>query len=564
MSSQHDIMKRHGFSYPHLREDPNTGIHTARIRFPNGSGKKVFIELPPSLLAQKRLLLARLQDADAALPKGQHERDALLKALAAAEPEKRQRYAKSSGWSDDGSYFVIFQDVIGDGPVEQLGIRIPPGSNDEPGKLRHSGTASHWKKTIGKYALASSTATLAVCVALAAPLLKFGGQSSFTICLCSKTRSGKTIASLVAASLVGSNSIEEFLNWNSSTTSVEERLAEYCDMMIVIDDISTMEGTNSAKFRRISRFGYEVSTNQGKGRGRPYKVAAGIAHLRHRAIVLTSAEKSLSDLACSARTERQGGDVVRMIDLPANGEGDEDVFDRLQVDDPATRTEAVEKLTKAIVKAAKRNHGTAFHAYIEKLICMDTQVTAAVETLISDFVGRVVLGLDSSQVRDMAKKFGLLYAGGVLAVRFEIVPWTEGDVLSALTTCFGRARGMVSDDAKLLKDGLELFREYIAALPMCASDGGPTCYEAADGYRQRLKNVETFTIKVDAFNSVLPFVSQRTLVQNWLLENAYLEVREIRGPCNTKRLRPREQFQWPDGQRRRSYRIKGTPRLPSA
>jgi hypothetical protein len=46
-------------------------------------------------------------------------------------------------------------------------------------------------------------------------------------------------------------------------------------------------------------------------------------------------------------------------------------------------------------------------------------------------------------VNDIASKFALLYAGGVLWVRLEILHWTEDDIRSALMTCFRNARWML-------------------------------------------------------------------------------------------------------------------------
>ena len=48
---------------------------------------------------------------------------------------------------------------------------------------------------------------------------------------------GKRIATLVASSLIGISRMENLLNWNITDARLEERLAEFNDLLFPIDDL---------------------------------------------------------------------------------------------------------------------------------------------------------------------------------------------------------------------------------------------------------------------------------------------------------------------------------------
>ena len=314
----------------------------------------------------------------------------------------------------------------------------------------------------------------------------------------------------------------------------------------------------------IKKFGYALATNQGKGRSRPYKAATGTSHLRHRTIVLTSAEQPLSVMARDAGRERQGGETVRFTDLPAIATGGADIFDKLKVRDRVTRKKITKKLIKTIIADCQSNHGQAFHTYIEKLIPMRALLPERVEGLMNEFVDEVSCSHNGPEADDIANKFGLLYAAGILGLELEIVPWTPEDVLAAVKACYRRARRMLVDDGELLRKGLSCLRKAIRALPAIPVDERkPIKFESVKGYRSKKADNDVAMIKVDAFNRILRSVPQRELVVKWLLENNYLELRQERGQSGATVRRPKEQFLWPDGERRRSIRINGMPRLKS-
>jgi uncharacterized protein (DUF927 family) len=100
----------------------------------------------------------------------------------------------------------------------------------------------------------STILMFAICVALAAPLLAIVNRASFTICVFGRTRIGKSIATLVGASVIGIARIDDFITWNITDARLEERISEFNDALFPIDDLSIMrgkKGTNICAFATL-------------------------------------------------------------------------------------------------------------------------------------------------------------------------------------------------------------------------------------------------------------------------------------------------------------------------
>ena len=92
-------------------------------------------------------------------------------------------------------------------------------------------------------------------------------------------------------------------------------------------------------------------------------------HGSWRSIVLTSSEKSIRDLARAVKLERQHGEALRLIDLPAVFDGLDHIFDRLPEDLDRSNFQDWKKDTfKKIADACEKDHGKAFRKYIKALI----------------------------------------------------------------------------------------------------------------------------------------------------------------------------------------------------
>jgi hypothetical protein len=154
---------------------------------------------------------------------------------------------------------------------------------------------------------------LAICVALAAPLLYFvKRRSSFTVNIFGETRTGKTIATLVGASLLGIARVEDLITWRITDTRLEQRLPEFNDAIFPIDDLETMrEREGKEKYLRIRNIAYNLEQGWSMAR-HSYTSAHGGGHEQWCCIAVTSYEKSTRDLAQSVKLDRQPGETLRL------------------------------------------------------------------------------------------------------------------------------------------------------------------------------------------------------------------------------------------------------------
>ena len=121
--------------------------------------------------------------------------------------------------------------------------------------------------------------------------------------------------------------------------------------------------------------------------------------------------------------------------------------------------------------------------------------------------------------RDVAEKFGLIYAAGRLGIQCKLLPWNKSEVLHALTKCYMGARDLLPDDGVAIRRGIAALRAKLRQLPRISKKAGArTDFGEIDGCRERRKEVDRFLIKRDVFNSIFSSGTQRALVMEWLTQ----------------------------------------------
>jgi hypothetical protein len=159
------------------------------------------------------------------------------------------------------------------------------------------------------------------------------------------------------------------LTWNITDARLDERISEFNDALFPIDDLSNMDGSGKEKYLRIRDVAYRTSQGLSTDRHSSFTLAHGGVHGSWRSIALTSNEKSISDLARNVKLERQHGEALRLIDLPAVFDGLDHIFDRLPKNLEIGNFQDWKKDTfKKLADACEEYHGKAFRKYIKALI----------------------------------------------------------------------------------------------------------------------------------------------------------------------------------------------------
>jgi len=549
------ILQNHGFRKLYRIKDGATNKHIDHISFPTNDGAQAHVEVAPSKVIRRNELEAILADHDAALPSDEPELTSLLTALAKAEPEQRKEYAQQAGWNADKSQFSLVGRMIGTKSPQFLGARQIDDVADKSGKLSASGTAETWRDSIAQIASHSSIMMFAICIGLAAPLLAIVDRGSFSISIFGRSRRGKTLATLAGASLLGIGRSEDLMNWRLTEARLGQRLPEYNDMMLPIDEMATMKGNKRAKYDRLYDFAYSLAGGWEEGRHSSFMQNHGGKVGRWRCILLTQSEHSVRSLAESLHVSRGGGEAIRLIDVPALLDGLDHLFDRLPTDfDFSTFTDWQSATFAELINACKANHGAAFDAYIENIICERAMLRHEIESHVADFVAGVCDQFAGPEAIDLAQKCGIIYAGGRLGVKFGIVNWSADHVFDAVAKCFRAARALLPDDGQLTKEGVQALRAKLKTLPrlQTKSSNASQKKDAQSGYKEFEKRRIRYLIRIEDFKLVFASQHQRELVTNWLIAKRRIALANSKAKAAPA---PQEQFVWHDGKRRRSHEI---------
>jgi hypothetical protein len=218
--------------------DKATGGYFEIIEFPVSNTERSRIELPPSVVVDTTAFERRLRDAGAILPKS-NTRD-FLRAVARRKARLELVYEAQTGWTDDRKLFVLNDGVIGKSKQRILGVNKARAAEDASGRLSVAGNWKRWRSTVGKAAGLSSIMMCSVCTAFATPLLSLAGCQSFMICIVGPSRSGKSIATLTAGSVIGIGKASDLVTWNITDARLEQRLSGFNDCVFPIDDLMAL------------------------------------------------------------------------------------------------------------------------------------------------------------------------------------------------------------------------------------------------------------------------------------------------------------------------------------
>jgi hypothetical protein len=178
--------------------------------------------------------------------------------------------------------------------------------------------------------------------------------------------------------------------------------------------------------------------------GRSDVVQDWLPDLSWQTILLGTSNKTGAQMAAELGISWEDQDAVRFIDIPVPGLEDGGIFDRLgsEADKQVKSTELIQRLESAL----KKKHGVLLHPWIVHLI--STSPRRRLRKLIRRFETRA--GPRDGVDRRIARKFGVLYAAGKLAVEAGLLHWSPNLPLRATMTLYHRARELrLSRDAPL-------------------------------------------------------------------------------------------------------------------
>ncbi|MDR2820466.1 MAG: DUF927 domain-containing protein [Desulfovibrio sp.] len=284
-----------------------------------------------------------------------------------------------------------------------------------------SGNLEGWRQTVGRLARENSRLAFAVCASLAGALLEPSGMESGGFNLIGGSSIGKTTALVATGSVWGKGSSAGgyVLNWRATANGLEGLAALHSDAALCLDELGQING----------QVAESVAYMLGGGTGKIRASTDGNARIvrNWRVMVLSTGEMSLADKIREANGMVRTGQLVRLVDIPADAGMGFGLFENLH------GYVTAQAFADAVKNAAAVSYGHAAREFIAAFLRQEAQT---IYTAINEGMARLCPEDADGQVRRVARRFLLCAVAGEMAAEWGVLPWEQGDAFAAVKTCF--------------------------------------------------------------------------------------------------------------------------------
>lgn len=355
---------------------------------------------------------------------------------------KRTRAIHNFGWRGERAFIVPGKpvQVLGRSD-ENLEFEFVGDEEDGP-QYSRAGMLEDWREKVARPAEKSSRMAFALCVAFAAPLMRFTTEKTGGFHLFGPSSRGKSTALRACCSVWAKGASDgEMSSWRSTDNGLEAVAAAHNDLPLIIDELGQATPQNVDVAEVLYMLGNET------GKKRMSRNIQGRRSLSWRTLFVSSGEISLEEYAEEqARENRKvsrdlkAGVRVRMASIPAvaydNPEDPRGVFDYVdEQEDTKALSQAIERATEF------ESYGTAGPAFIRGLLqkvekegreTLQAEILKRVREFCEDAAGEEKDG----QILRVANRFGLVAVAGELAIELDVLPWAKGLAHEYVLKCY--------------------------------------------------------------------------------------------------------------------------------
>ena len=348
-------------------------------------------------------------------------RDLFNQFIVMSQPEQTALCVDRLGWYDNFHAYILPDRTIGSTGDER--IVYQPGDLGVRSSIKEHGSLKEWQE-LSTLCAGNSRLVMAVCTALAAPLVELTGAESGGFNFVGGSSTGKTTALFVAASVYGD---PNYLNrWRATGNGLEAMAAAHNNALLILDELAQVSPLEAGEIA------YMLANGSGKARASVSGGSRPIA--RWSLLFLSAGEISLVQHMQEGGKKTRAGQEVRMVDIPAQADAGMGLFENLHdIESPARFAEIIrDKVAHA--------YGQPIVHFLEQLtdhIAKDKiSLLDAIRDTVQSFTEQVVPLSADGQVRRVAHRFGLVAAAGELATNAGITGWNEGEAMAGVTICF--------------------------------------------------------------------------------------------------------------------------------
>ncbi|MHB1609706.1 MAG: DUF927 domain-containing protein [Acidiferrobacter sp.] len=388
------------------------------LEFPDTDGHVKEWAMPQEMLAgDGRDFRSVLNNMGVRLGTTSEARALLTNYLSIAEPTARALCTMAVGWHDN--VFVLPSRTFG-----QTDERVILQSHNphDMAAFETRGTLAEWNTAVGSLCVGNSRLVLAVCTALAGPLLNSLGEENGGFHLRGASSLGKTKALKVAGSVWGSAALIK--TWRATSNGLEGVAVQRNDTVLLLDELSQCEGYEA------DATVYMLANGEGKTRATTSGAARQTSHWRF--LFLSTGEIDLARHIATDGRQIRAGQEVRFLDIPADADQGMGLFEALHTS-PTAAAFAI-----GLDEAVGQHYGALGPALLEHLTA-DQGLERFRETVLvcqELFVRHSVPSEADGQIGRAAKRFGLLAGIGEAAIEARLLPWEPSEAYHSIRRCF--------------------------------------------------------------------------------------------------------------------------------
>lgn len=360
----------------------------------------------------------------------------------------RARATQRVGWH--GNSFVLPDDCFG---ADQREMLLLQSATAHEHSFRQKGTLQDWQDQVARYAIGNSRLVVALSAAFAGPLIGPCSAEGGGLHFRGASSTGKSTALLVAGSVWGGGEVTGFVrSWRATANGLEGVALGHSDTLLCLDELSQLAAKDAGEAAYM--------LGNGSGKSRSSRDGSARRAAKWRVMFLSSGEISLADKVAEDGRGRRlaAGQQVRIVDIPADAGAGMGLFENLHGFDSA------EALARHLRGATMQNYGIAAREYLAAVVSNIDVLRKQVSDLVRAFCEQFVPAGADGQVERVAQRFGLVAAGGEIAVRCGVVPWQRGEATLAAGRCFDdwlAVRGGI--EPAEAREGIDQVRSFLLA-----------------------------------------------------------------------------------------------------
>jgi putative DNA primase/helicase len=360
-------------------------------------------------------------------PVEQSKINKLRQALNGCRISARYLMVKRTGWFE--STFVLPHLTIGNARGETISFN----GRADTARFATKGSLPDWISNVAGRAKGNHRLVFALSVGFAGPVADLLEEESFGFHFFGPSSSGKTTALIAAGSVWGGGGPLGFLStWRLTDNGAEGLARSHSGTLLALDELGQVDADAAKQLTYM--------LGNGVGKARSDRDGETKLQAEWRVVTFSTGEipisSKLEEAGRSGRRQRaRAGQLVRMIDIPADAGANLGTFD-----DCGTLIAA--DFAGAYKSAALSCYGTAgpeFVRIIAKSVGRNPEeVKIEIRGRIDEFKKRLVNGLSGTdgQVMRGAHRFALAAVAGEMARKALILPWRDGAALDAAEICF--------------------------------------------------------------------------------------------------------------------------------